>query len=98
YELGEVRARRTRIGRARADALREEKEQWHARGPRREEPQQIERRRVGVMQVLEDVEERTRACERDDEVVDRDEHRALPLFGVGGRLGRARKVGELRED
>src|SRR3989442_9342896 len=49
------------------------------------------------MQVLEHVEERTLSGERREDVVYADEHRALPFLGVARRLGRARKVQELRE-
>ena len=49
------------------------------------------------MQVLEHVKERTLPGERREDVVHADEHRALPFLGVARRLGRARKVQELRE-
>ena len=94
-ELGEVRSDRTRLRRARARALREQKEDWDPRGPRRDEPEELKRRGVGEVQILEHVEQRTLACERGDDVVDDDEHRALPLFGVARGLGRSGEVEEL---
>src|SRR5438046_1800346 len=59
--------------------------------------EQVERGRVGEVQVLEDVEERPFASERGDDVVHHDEERPLPLLGVARRLRRSWKVQELRE-
>src|SRR6185503_4970564 len=49
------------------------------------------------MQVLEDVKEGPLACERSDDVVDDDEHRALPFVGIARGLGRPGKMEELRK-
>src|SRR2546426_12802512 len=49
------------------------------------------------MEILEDIEERAFPRERRDDVVDADEHRALPLFRIARRLGRSREMKELRQ-
>src|SRR6185437_9097216 len=96
-ELAEVRSDRPRLGRSRSGALREEQKDGDARRARRDEPEKLERCRVGEMQVLEDVKEGPLACERSDDVVDDDEHRALPFVGIARGLGRPGKMEELRK-
>src|SRR6185369_6995934 len=54
-ELAEVRSDWPRLGRSRSGALREEQKDGDARRARRDEPEKLERCRVGEMQVLEDV-------------------------------------------
>jgi len=49
------------------------------------------------VQILEDVKERAFARKGRDDVVNADEHRALPLFGVARRFDGSRQVEELRE-
>ena len=97
HELREVRARRLRLRRARSEALREQEQDRHTRGARGEEPQEVERRRVGEVQVLEDVKQGMLPRERCDHVVHDDVHRTLPFLRVARRLAHAGQMEELRE-
>src|SRR5438477_582611 len=78
-------ARRTRRT-AGADPLREQDEEGHARAAGREEREQVQRCRVGVVEILEHVEERTGAGERTEDVEDDEIHPSLPLLRLARRL------------
>src|SRR5206468_4123992 len=97
HELREVRARWLRLWRAGSEALGEQEQDRHARGARSEKPQQVQGRRVGEVQVFEDVEQRMLARERGDDVVHDDVHRALPFLRVARGLAHAGQMEELRQ-
>ena len=96
HHLGEVHSRRLRLA-TRAEPLREEDQQRDAPAARRQEPEKIERCGVGVVQVLEDIEERARARERAEHVEDDQIHPALPFLRLVGRFFRPGQMEELRE-
>lgn len=75
----------------------EEEQERDAARARRHELEEVERRRVGVVEVLEDVEDRPRAGERGEHVEDGDVHGALLLLALLEDLGRAAEVEERRE-
>src|SRR5207245_4907179 len=97
HQLAEVGPHRSRLRCSGPDALRQEQQDRDTRGTRGDEPEELEGRRIREVEVLEDVEERPLARECGDDVVDGDEHRALPLLGLARRLSRPYEMEELRK-